>query len=215
MGILQSLFGGSSSKSKNKSYDFIKSQYGPATGYTAQAGNAVSQFLGGDSSGFDAYKGATGFDFGMGEGLKNITGNAAAKGLLRSGPTQRALVRYGNDYSQQYARDYINQYLGLGQLGLGAGGLIANAGQESSGSSSSGGLGRAIGTALAIFSDPRLKTDIERIGTEPDGLGVYRYRYLWEDEPREGVMADEVAALRPWALGPQVGGFATVRMDLL
>jgi hypothetical protein len=34
------------------------------------------------------------------------------------------------------------------------------------------------------FSDIRLKRDIELIGREDDGLGVYRYRYLWDDEPR-------------------------------
>lgn len=72
--------------------------------------------------------------------------------------------------------------------------------------------------AAAMASDRRLKVDVERVGEESDGLGRYRYRYVTDapDAPlREGVMADEVAALRPWALGPERGGFATVNYGAL
>lgn len=65
----------------------------------------------------------------------------------------------------------------------------------------------------AMASDRRLKMDIEKVGEEADGLGRYRYRYVTDDANaplREGVMADEVAKLRPWALGPERNGFATV-----
>ncbi len=67
-------------------------------------------------------------------------------------------------------------------------------------------------------SDRRLKMDIEKVGEEADGLGMYRYRYVTDqpDAPlRDGVMADEVAALRPWALGPMRGEFATVNYAAL
>jgi hypothetical protein len=46
-----------------------------------------------------------------------------------------------------------------------------------------------------MMSDPRVKTDIVRIGDDPRGWGVYEFRYTW-DEPgtkRVGFMADEVA----------------------
>lgn len=75
-----------------------------------------------------------------------------------------------------------------------------------------------IGTGLqaaSVFSDRRLKQNIERIGELPDGLGVYDYEYVWGGDRRRGVMADEVAALRPWALGPEVGGYATVNYGAL
>jgi hypothetical protein len=58
-----------------------------------------------------------------------------------------------------------------------------------------------------------VKRDIVRLGEDPDGLGAYRFNYAWDEpeaEPRYGVMADEVAELRPWALGPVVGGVQTV-----
>ena len=59
-------------------------------------------------------------------------------------------------------------------------------------------------------SDARAKRDVRPIGRLDDGLGIYTYRYIWDDEPRVGVMAQEVAALRPWALGPMAGGYLTV-----
>lgn len=59
-------------------------------------------------------------------------------------------------------------------------------------------------------SDVRAKRDVRPIGRLGDGLGIYTYRYIWDDEPRIGVMAQEVAALRPWALGPVTGGYMTV-----
>ena len=212
MGILQSLFGGSSQKSQsgNKAYDKISGAYGPAMGYTGEAGGAVSKFLGGDASGFDAYKDATGFDWGAEQGSRGITGNAAARGLLNSGSTQKALVRYGNDYQQQFAKDYISQYIGLGDLGLGAGRLVAGAGQYSqgSGSNSTGGLGLALGKGLNIlskmplFSDRRLKRDIVKLGKTANGLPWYGFRYVW-DAPgsplRHGLMSDDVRQVRPRA----------------
>jgi hypothetical protein len=62
-------------------------------------------------------------------------------------------------------------------------------------------------------SDRRAKRGIERVGTLDSGLGLYRYRYLWDADarrPRLGVMADEVARIAPHALGPIEDGFATV-----
>lgn len=73
------------------------------------------------------------------------------------------------------------------------------------------------GAALGKLSDRRLKENIERVGELPDGLGVYHWNYIWDapEVRHEGVMADEVAELRPWALGPLVDGFATVNYGAL
>lgn len=91
-------------------------------------------------------------------------------------------------------------YIGQKSKNSGLGGILQAA---------AGGLAQAGGNAIT-FSDRRLKRDIMRIGTLAGGLGLYLYRYLWEDGFRTGVMADEVARLRPNALGPVIGGFATV-----
>lgn len=108
-------------------------------------------------------------------------------------------------------------YMGAKFLSQGLGGLWGNAQQTTQ--KQSGGLGSFLGSALTAgalaFSDRRLKRDIVKIGELDDSLGIYGYRYIWSDEPQRGVMADEVAQLRPWALGPQVNGFATVNYGAL
>lgn len=74
------------------------------------------------------------------------------------------------------------------------------------------GAGATLGSA-AMMSERRVKRDILKLGEEDDGLGVFAYNYVWDapDEPyRFGVMADEVARIRPWALGPVVDGVQTV-----
>lgn len=148
-------------------------------------------------------------------------------------------ARYG-DYAQErgYQQDAIGQSQAL--MG-GAQGLLNNAAelpwmgvQAANGAvrQASGGYGtstttqkQGMGNTLmgiagmglqgaAMFSDRRLKRDVSLLGRLADGLGLYRWTYLW-GEPATGVMADEVERLRPWALGPVVGGFATVNYGAL
>jgi outer membrane immunogenic protein len=52
---------------------------------------------------------------------------------------------------------------------------------------------------LAI-SDIRLKRDVVLVGRRSDGLGIYRFRYLWSETVHVGVMAQEVALLHPDAV---------------
>jgi hypothetical protein len=73
-----------------------------------------------------------------------------------------------------------------------------------------------IGSSAAMFaSDRRLKRNIEHLFTRLDGLKVYLFNYIWGPESYIGVMADEVALLRPEALGPTIGGYATVDYERL
>jgi len=62
----------------------------------------------------------------------------------------------------------------------------------------------------ALFSDRALKRDIVKIGTRDDGLGWYRYNYIWGGGEHEGVMADEVLAIKPHAVLRHVSGFLMV-----
>jgi len=55
-------------------------------------------------------------------------------------------------------------------------------------------------TPTIIVSDARLKRDIVLVGRLDDGLGLYRFRYLWSDTVYVGVMAQEVALLHPEAV---------------
>lgn len=88
--------------------------------------------------------------------------------------------------TQKQSGSFLDSLLGVGQLGL---------------------------SAASMFSDPRLKKHVGLIERLANGLGIYRFRYLWErsSEPEHiGVMADEVARIMPEALGPIVSGFLTV-----
>jgi outer membrane immunogenic protein len=51
-----------------------------------------------------------------------------------------------------------------------------------------------------VPSDIRLKRNIVLVGRLDNGLGLYRYRYLWSDTVYVGVMAQEVALVRPDAI---------------
>lgn len=57
-----------------------------------------------------------------------------------------------------------------------------------------------LGTALGgwVFSDARLKSNIERVGTHPLGIGIYDYDIA--DRRERGVMAHEVASVMPDAV---------------
>lgn len=97
-----------------------------------------------------------------------------------------------------------------GQYAAGTGGLL---GQYTNTVQKQGGLGQVIGMGLqaaSLFSDERLKEDVERVGKTDEGLGVYTYRYKGDPTPRMGVMAQEVEKKQPKAKGPRVGGYKTV-----
>jgi hypothetical protein len=64
-------------------------------------------------------------------------------------------------------------------------------------------------------SDRRLKTDILREGTLPNGLGVYSFRYTWSRKRFVGVMADEVEALMPGAVSIHRTGYKMVDYSAL
>jgi Chaperone of endosialidase len=67
-----------------------------------------------------------------------------------------------------------------------------------------------LGSAAVKFSDRRLKKNIVRLGTLPNGLNVYRYSMIWDDERHVGVMADEVMAIAPHAVHRNSSGFDVV-----
>jgi hypothetical protein len=66
-----------------------------------------------------------------------------------------------------------------------------------------------VATERAV-SDIRLKRDIAQVGRLGNGLGLYRYRYLWSDTFYVGVMAQEVALIRPDAVVHGLDGYLRV-----
>lgn len=117
--------------SENVNRQLINDTFGGAAGATGTSVNSLQALLGGDATGFRNYTDAIDLSQQAEFGSRGITGNAAARGLLRSGSTGRALVDYEQMLENQTAAQYMQNLLGLGQLGLGAGNLIADAGQRS------------------------------------------------------------------------------------
>lgn len=105
---------------------------------------------------------------------------------------------------QQYAQ--LAGILGpLGQLGGTQSGTQSGS-QQMSGAQQFGLIAGGLGK---LFSDRRLKDDIEQVGTLYDGTPVYRFRYVNDNTMRIGLMADDVEKYAPEAVA-EVEGFKTV-----
>jgi hypothetical protein len=111
------------------------------------------------------------------------------------------LVTHADDINQKnYGTQVAQQNAMMGGLfGLGGAGLQAGASLMKP-------------SPMMFFSERALKADAERIGEDPRGFGIYRFRYLW-DEPgttRTGYMVDEVERVRPDAIVRTPGAFAMI-----
>lgn len=152
---MSSLLGGSSqshsqqqstsqSNSYNRAYEPLSSAYSPVLGQTAQSGDFMGQLLGmhggtAANDAFQKYLDSTGYKFQMDQGSNAITNNAAAKGLLNSGATLKALNNYGQNMGGQYFNNFLQQLMGYGNQGIQAGQVLSGAGQTASSSSQSAG----------------------------------------------------------------------------
>ena len=227
-GLISSAYGGQMNTG-TAANNFIAQLLGVQPGAMASTANTVGTAAngiaeaGGAPAGYQNYLQMAGYEPAMRQLSRNVTGQGASSGLLRSGATLEALQTRGAELNNNFFNNYLQQLRSLSDSGLQAGGLVANTGQRSTSSSKGGGpstlgsIASTVGGIASIFSDRRAKTDVERIGEDPDGLGRYSFRYLWDriGIRREGVMADEVARIRPWALGALVGGFQTVNYEAL
>ena len=222
MGLINSTYGGQMQQGTGAT-NFLSQLLGVSPSGVAGAANSVGNAAngianaGGAQAGYNNYLQNAGYAPAMRQMSQATTGQGAASGLLNSGSTTRALQSRGTELNQSFFNNYLQQLAGVSGLGLQAGGLVSNAGQRSKGGgpSTAGSIASAVGGIASIFSDRRLKRDIERVDEFSDGLGVYEYRYVMSAKRVLGVMADEVAKLRPWALGPKRAGFATVNYGAL
>lgn len=216
----------STNSSNNQAYPFLQQQFGGLTGQATYGANALQALLGGDRSGLDTFLTTTGYDFDRDRGEGSINTRLASQGMRNSGAALKALTTFNQGLRSTYSDKYIDTLLKQIGTGFNAGQLIGGVGGQSMGqstgqgtstssTSSKGGIGSTIGSiaqAVATKSDPRLKTEIVKLGEYDDGLGWYEFEY--KNDPgkkHRGVMADEVQRLRPWALGPELeGGYLTV-----
>lgn len=211
----------STSSSSNLAFQPIQQAFNPLLDFARQGANSFSRLLGGDTTEYDEYKKATGYDFAKERGMGAVGANFAGGRMASSGAAMKGIQEFGSNFEQQFAQNYLDKLLAQAGLGINAAQTMAQAGQvsnsQSTGTSSSGGglLGglMRIGSAVAT-SDPRLKTNIVKVDTLPNGLGLYAYDYV-DGTHSFGVMADEVARIQPEALGSTFMGYKTVNYDLI
>lgn len=137
----RAIFGGGKSTKKEESgnlnNELIKNSYGGSMGATNQSTSMLGALLGGDTSALQAFADSGGQKFLMDEGNRMINSNQSAKGLLDSGSTLKAITKYGQGLASTRIDQYLDSLYKLGQLGLGAGGLVTQAGQYSKGKAKS------------------------------------------------------------------------------
>lgn len=76
-----------------------------------------------------------------------------------------------------------------------------------------GGFMQGLGSMANFWrpsSDRRLKENIKRIGTLPNGIPVYRFTYLGMEDEFIGVMADEALKVVPEAVSKDEDGYYVV-----
>lgn len=142
---------------------------------------------------------------GLGSGLNAndvLQGNAAYGAQTSAGNAQANADLANNNASA----NIWNALMGGAKLAT-SGGLSGLSSIFSGGGAGSG-LASA-GSSLAMFSDARLKEDIEPVGELFDGTNVYSYRYKGDATPRIGLMAQEVEKVRPDAV-TEIAGFKAV-----
>lgn len=217
------------SESGNHAYDEINSAFKPAFGYTTGSGNMLSGLLGLNGNGaaqtgaLNNFADSAGMGFLRDQGTRQINSSQAAKGLLHSGSTLKALDKYGQGLGSTYLNQYMDNLFKLGNMGISAGSLVANAGQYSKGQTATQGKQGALPTIIQAasmipgISDPRLKFNIVEVGQAADGLKVYEYELFNKPGLKvKGVMSNEVKELRPWAYIPNyLGSFDGVHYGKL
>ncbi len=146
-------------------------------------------------------------------------------GAMQQAPAQAAIDGERARVAEQNVLDQnrINALLGASGMGQGmfgttstqtgggpstlakaAGGALTGATLASSIPALTPAMGTTMGALLALFSDNRLKEDVELLGKHPNGLNVYRWkwnktakRHHFEIYPNEGFMAQEAKKLYP------------------
>lgn len=135
IGGIGSLFGGSSTQSSDNQaaqqsltgYNYLTGGAGAPTinaaqqaGQTATTGatstqNTENQLLTGNQStpAFQNYLNSTGYQFQQQQGTAALTGSAAARGILNSGSTAKALTNYGQNLASTTFNNYLGNLSGL------------------------------------------------------------------------------------------------------
>ncbi len=138
IGGVGSLAGGKKARqAANQGFNYDKNTLGP--GYTAPGATAnenVGALLNGgpnsaaSRAAYGNYLSSTGYNFQLKQGTSAITGSSAARGLLNSGATAKALTEYGQNLASTSFNNYLTQEGSVADRGLQAGVATGQAGTK-------------------------------------------------------------------------------------
>lgn len=119
-----------------KGFEYLKDNENvtQAQGQGTEAGAAANALLGlgGDQGAaekaFENFRGSTGYQFRLDEGMRSITGSAAARGLLNSGATLKGMGEYSQNLASSEFNTYLTTLLGKQDQGLNAAYNVASQG---------------------------------------------------------------------------------------
>ena len=145
MGLKSTIFGQApqpsqnSYSSSNQAYGPISSAFTSSLGDVSQGGSLLGNMLGvggapAQTSALTNFANSGGMQFLQQQGLQGIESNQAAKGLLDSGDTLKAMDKFNNGLASTYLNQYMTDLMGYSDLGIKAGQVMAGAGQQSQGS---------------------------------------------------------------------------------
>lgn len=200
IGGLGSLFGGSSTKSAdntasqqaltgfnylngNANNQAVQAAGTAATGAGAATQNQEADLLGLNGAagsaaaqpGFNNYLNSTGYNFQKQQGDASLTGSAAARGLLGSGATGKALTSYGQNLASTTFNNYLGNLSGLNtqQQGTANAGTTAS-GQVGAAGNTGGGNASTATQAGAAANGNGIATGIGTIGAQaPNALNFF------------------------------------------
>lgn len=192
------------------------------------ANRAAQQRFGNEAARTNIYNAAQDSDFNQGLANAQLGNRAREAGineeLLPRNQLMNEFMSLYGDYSGSGTPQGLNpgqvptpaagDYAGAANQGYQYQNDIYNYQQQRSAQNTNSAIGLA--TALAmIYSDRRLKTDIERVGELPNGIPTYRFRYKGDDTTQIGVMSDDVREVMPDAVIPDESGFDRVNYAMI
>jgi hypothetical protein len=112
---------------------------------------------GGPGAGMNMLNMDPGYNFRLGEGMKSLERNAAARGGLISGGALKAAQRYGQDYASNEFGNAYGRVAGLAGLGPSSAGVMNNLGANYSANAGNlmGTMGANTGNALLAATNAR------------------------------------------------------------
>lgn len=187
------------------------------SGRTADNSNILQSLLGRASAGNSAVNSgvnAIGSGIQQQGGLFDIAGAGASGAGQQNDQNKidnaKGMSEYGTDAAQKALANFMS-IIGGQNWGSQSSGTQTQTSTPSMWSTIGSGLGLA--GSLFKLSDRRMKRDIELIGHAPNGLPVYTFRYLNDDEVHTGLMAQDVEKVKPQAV-QEFGGIKHVNYEL-